>query len=128
MRSLGTWWLTQASIDIVKDEELLGLMEQSGCIGIFLGIESLEAEDLRSVDKRQNKVDTYRDAIQRLHDRGTEPGGVAGGPSADVARGLQPGQRGGAALWEPSPGEVWLGLLARGRLAASALLYFSHVH
>lgn len=70
MRGLGKWWLTQASIDIVKDEELLGLMEQSGCIGIFLGIESLEAEDLRSVDKRQNKVDTYRDAIQRLHDRG----------------------------------------------------------
>jgi radical SAM superfamily enzyme YgiQ (UPF0313 family) len=70
MRGLGRWWLTQASIDIVKDEELLELMEQSGCIGIFLGIESLDAVDLKSVDKRQNHADAYSEAIQRLHDRG----------------------------------------------------------
>lgn len=55
MRGLDRWWLTQASIDIVKDRELLSLMEQSGCSGIFLGIESLDDADLKSVDKRQNK-------------------------------------------------------------------------
>ncbi len=70
MRGLDRWWLTQASIDIVKDRELLDLMERSGCIGIFLGIESLDEADLRSVDKRQNRVREYRDAIDRLHDRG----------------------------------------------------------
>jgi radical SAM superfamily enzyme YgiQ (UPF0313 family) len=70
MRGLKTWWLTQASIDITKDAELLDLMQESGCIGIFLGIESLDAEGLASVDKRQNKVSQYRDAIARLHDRG----------------------------------------------------------
>ena len=70
LRGLDRWWLTQASIDIVKDRELLGLMEKSGCIGIFLGIESLSAEDLSSVHKRQNHVEQYRDAIDRLHDRG----------------------------------------------------------
>lgn len=64
------WWLTQASIDIVKDGELLDLMEQSGCIGIFLGIESLDEADLKSVGKRQNKAAEYEDAIARLHDRG----------------------------------------------------------
>lgn len=67
---LDRWWLTQASIDIVKDRELLDLMERSGCIGIFLGIESLDEADLKSVHKRQNKVSEYRDAIARLHDRG----------------------------------------------------------
>jgi radical SAM superfamily enzyme YgiQ (UPF0313 family) len=67
---LDRWWLTQASIDIVKDKELLDLMERSGCIGIFLGIESLDPADLRSVGKRQNRVAEYRDAIARLHDRG----------------------------------------------------------
>jgi radical SAM superfamily enzyme YgiQ (UPF0313 family) len=66
----GRWWLTQASIDIVKDRELLDLMERSGCVGIFLGIESFDAPDLESVDKRQNRVGAYRDAIRRLHDRG----------------------------------------------------------
>ncbi|UQA55977.1 B12-binding domain-containing radical SAM protein [Polyangium aurulentum] len=70
MSGLDRWWLTQASIDIVKDRELLDLMERSGCIGIFLGIESLDEADLRSVDKRQNRVREYRDAIERLHDRG----------------------------------------------------------
>jgi radical SAM superfamily enzyme YgiQ (UPF0313 family) len=64
------WWLTQASIDIVKDRELLDAMERSGCIGIFLGIESLDADGLVSVDKKQNRVAAYRDAIERLHDRG----------------------------------------------------------
>jgi radical SAM superfamily enzyme YgiQ (UPF0313 family) len=66
----GRWWLTQASIDIVKDRELLDLMERSGCIGIFLGIESFETADLQSVDKRQNRVSTYREAVRQLHDRG----------------------------------------------------------
>lgn len=70
LAGLGKWWLTQASIDIVKDPELLELMERSGCIGIFLGIESLDDADLRAVGKRQNKVAEYRDAIARLHERG----------------------------------------------------------
>jgi radical SAM superfamily enzyme YgiQ (UPF0313 family) len=70
MAGLGRWWLTQASIDIVKDTELLDLMEKSGCIGIFLGIESLDDGDLRSVRKKQNKAAEYRDAIDRLHGRG----------------------------------------------------------
>jgi radical SAM superfamily enzyme YgiQ (UPF0313 family) len=64
------WWLTQASIDIVRDRELCTLLERSGCIGIFLGIESLDSEALRSVDKRQNRVAQYRDAVARLHDHG----------------------------------------------------------
>ena len=70
LAGLDRWWLTQASIDIVKDRELLDLMERSGCIGIFLGIESLDDADLKSVGKRQNRAGEYRDAIERLHDRG----------------------------------------------------------
>jgi radical SAM superfamily enzyme YgiQ (UPF0313 family) len=70
MRGLRKWWLTQASIDITRDDELLDLMEQSGCIGIFLGIESLDEADLRRANKKQNKVREYADAIQKLHDRG----------------------------------------------------------
>jgi radical SAM superfamily enzyme YgiQ (UPF0313 family) len=70
MRGLGRWWLTQASIDIVKDDDLLERMERSGCIGIFLGIESLNAADLRAVKKRQNKASEYAEAIAKLHDRG----------------------------------------------------------
>ncbi|MEO7109025.1 MAG: radical SAM protein [Polyangiaceae bacterium] len=70
MIGLNRWWLTQASIDIVKDNELLDLMERSGCIGIFLGIESLDDVDLKSVHKKQNHAAHYRDAIDKLHARG----------------------------------------------------------
>ncbi len=70
LAGLDRWWLTQASIDIVKDDELMRLMERSGCIGIFLGIESFDEGALRQANKRQNHVDRYRDAVQRLHDRG----------------------------------------------------------
>jgi radical SAM superfamily enzyme YgiQ (UPF0313 family) len=70
LAGLDRWWLTQASIDIVKDRELLDLMERSGCIGIFLGIESLDDIDLKSVGKRQNRAREYKDAIERLHARG----------------------------------------------------------
>jgi radical SAM superfamily enzyme YgiQ (UPF0313 family) len=54
----------------VKDRELLDLMERSGCVGIFLGIESLDDSDLKSVGKRQNRAAEYKDAIERLHGRG----------------------------------------------------------
>lgn len=70
MIGLDRWWLTQTSIDVVRDRELLDLMERSGCIGVFLGIESLDGDLLRAAGKRQNQADTYRDAVRRLHDRG----------------------------------------------------------
>ena len=46
MIPLKRWWLTQASIDIVKDDELLDLMAESGCIGVFLGIETFGSDSL----------------------------------------------------------------------------------
>lgn len=70
MVGLDRHWLTQASIDIVKDSELLDRMEASGCAGVFLGIEAFDAESLQSVDKRQNKIHAYQDAVSKLHDRG----------------------------------------------------------
>jgi radical SAM superfamily enzyme YgiQ (UPF0313 family) len=64
------WWLTQASMDIANDSDLLDLMGRSGCIGIFFGIESFGAESLRDAHKPQNKVSTYEARIRALHDRG----------------------------------------------------------
>jgi radical SAM superfamily enzyme YgiQ (UPF0313 family) len=70
MIPLGKWWLTQASMDIAQDDELLDLMAQSGCIGVFFGIESFSKESLADAGKRQNKVAEYRRRIKKLHDRG----------------------------------------------------------
>ena len=70
MIPLKKWWLTQASMDIGNDDALLDLMRQSGCIGIFFGIESFGVESLRDAHKPQNKVDAYKTRIRKLHDRG----------------------------------------------------------
>ena len=70
MIPLKRWWLTQASMDIARDEELLDLMVRSGCIGVFLGIETFGVEALRSANKRQNRLSDYRRCIAELHRRG----------------------------------------------------------
>ena len=70
MIPLRKWWLTQASMDIGNDGHLLDLMERSGCIGIFFGIESFGAESLRDAHKPQNKISAYKARIRELHNRG----------------------------------------------------------
>ena len=70
MIPLGKWWLTQASMDIAKDAELLDLMKASGCIGVFLGIESFGVESLVDANKRQNKIANYREAVMQIRKRG----------------------------------------------------------
>lgn len=70
MVPLRRWWLTQASMDIGKDAELLDLMQDSGCIGIFFGIESFGESSLEDAHKRQNRVAEYRGRIEALHQRG----------------------------------------------------------
>ncbi len=67
---LKKWWLTQASMDIAKDAELLDLMKASGCIGVFLGIESFGAESLADANKRQNKITHYKEAVAAIRKRG----------------------------------------------------------
>ncbi|WP_291722150.1 B12-binding domain-containing radical SAM protein [Bernardetia sp.] len=70
MIPLKKWWLTQASMDIAKDAELLDLMKESGCIGVFLGIESFGKESLKDANKRQNKIENYKKAVTEIRKRG----------------------------------------------------------
>lgn len=70
MIPLKKWWLTQASMDIAKDPELLDLMKASGCIGVFLGIESFGIESLADANKRQNKIANYKIAVKEIRKRG----------------------------------------------------------
>lgn len=70
MIPLKKWWLTQASMDIAKDTELLDLMKASGCIGVFLGIESFGTESLVDANKRQNKISQYKQAVKEIRKRG----------------------------------------------------------
>ena len=44
-------WVSQASIDMTADGELMDLLEASGCLGNVIGFESLSATDLRAMRK-----------------------------------------------------------------------------
>jgi radical SAM superfamily enzyme YgiQ (UPF0313 family) len=70
MVPLKKWWLTQASVDVTKDDELLALMKSSGCIGIFLGLETFGEGSIIDANKKQNRVSEYKNAIKKLHDHG----------------------------------------------------------
>jgi radical SAM superfamily enzyme YgiQ (UPF0313 family) len=63
-------WLGQGSITITRDPELLRLAAESGCIGLFVGIESVSQGSLETVNKGFNRVESLREEIQKMHDAG----------------------------------------------------------
>jgi len=63
-------WLSQASLSIVKDPELLRLAQESGCRGLFIGFESLSQETLKAMRKAPNTAASFADAITTIHDHG----------------------------------------------------------
>ncbi|MBC7105623.1 MAG: B12-binding domain-containing radical SAM protein [Firmicutes bacterium] len=70
LRGLGKKWLSQASVNNLRDGELVKLAAASGCRGLFIGFETLSLPGLRSLRKGTNDVRTYAEVIARLHSCG----------------------------------------------------------
>ena len=49
-------WVSQASINAAHDEEFLELLVRSGCQGVLIGFESLNPDNLRSMNKSFNTM------------------------------------------------------------------------
>jgi len=47
-------WMSQASISMTQDAELMELMRRSGCAGVLVGIEALFDDNLKAIGKRWN--------------------------------------------------------------------------
>lgn len=47
-------WMSQGSLDMTRDPELMELMAESGCIGHVIGFESIRPDSLRAMGKVQN--------------------------------------------------------------------------
>ena len=60
-------WAAQVSINRCADERLLRLARDSGCVYLFIGLESFSREGLASVDKGFNHVARYRETIELIH-------------------------------------------------------------
>jgi radical SAM superfamily enzyme YgiQ (UPF0313 family) len=67
---LGLHWFAQASMNVANDPEILRLCKQSGCVGIFIGFESLSPDTLAAIGKRVNKPDHYLEIVRKIHDHG----------------------------------------------------------
>jgi len=59
-------WVAQISVNLLKDEELVSLIAQSGGRWIFMGLESIDPQNLKSVSKGFNKPEEYAAALQLL--------------------------------------------------------------
>jgi radical SAM superfamily enzyme YgiQ (UPF0313 family) len=68
LKPLKKKWASQASMTLTRDPELLRLAAESGCVSLFLGIESLSSENLKDVNKAFNQVKQFEEAVRALHD------------------------------------------------------------
>ena len=70
LKPLRISFICQSNVDAAKDEELLGLMAEAGCVGILLGFESLDPAALAEAKKSMNKIADYDEAVRKVHARG----------------------------------------------------------
>lgn len=70
LKTLRRRWAAQVSINRCADGQLLRLARESGCVYLFIGLESFSKEGLASVNKGFNQVAQYRPTIERIHQHG----------------------------------------------------------
>ena len=70
MSPLGLTWHCAVSADIGRYDDLLDLMAESGCQSLFIGFETINAVNLASCHKKQNRVAEYNSTIRKIHERG----------------------------------------------------------
>jgi radical SAM superfamily enzyme YgiQ (UPF0313 family) len=59
-------WVAQISANLLRDEELVDLIAESGGKWIFIGMESLDPANLKNVNKSFNKPAEYGTVLERL--------------------------------------------------------------
>lgn len=62
-------WTAQISANLLRDEELVDLIAESGGKWIFIGMESIDPENLADVNKSFNKPNEYAAVLNRLAQR-----------------------------------------------------------
>lgn len=72
IKKLKMKWMTQCSIDIAKDEELLDIIASSGCYVLSFGLESISKESLKSMNKSWANPDKYSEQIKIIKKHGID--------------------------------------------------------
>ncbi|MDJ0702373.1 MAG: radical SAM protein [Leptolyngbyaceae cyanobacterium MO_188.B28] len=74
MKSRKLHWFAETDISVSEDEQLLQLMQESGCVQILVGLESPTIEGLEGIELRnnwkKNKLPSYLEAIHKIQSHG----------------------------------------------------------
>lgn len=68
-------WVSQGSIDMLEDDEMMRLIVKSGCLGFVIGFESIKPESIANMHKGVNSKyvkNQYADAIEKLRHYGLQ--------------------------------------------------------
>ena len=67
-------WISQASLDVTRDRDVMRLMRESGCIGHVMGFESISTDSLRHARKAPNLkgFDHYGEETRVLREHGMQ--------------------------------------------------------
>lgn len=67
-------WFTEADLSVAEDDEMLGLMRDSGCQQILIGLESISPTSLDAIELNSNwkrkRLDLYKKAITKIQSYG----------------------------------------------------------
>ena len=69
-------WLSQSTINIANDVELLKLAKKSGCAYLFIGFESFSKKVLQEMNKKVNRPERYPEQVKKIKKEGI---GIIGG-------------------------------------------------
>jgi radical SAM superfamily enzyme YgiQ (UPF0313 family) len=70
IKPLRIHWGGQASISFVKETETMRLAAESGCKGLFFGLESVSKSQLQAMRKSPKDIEHIEEAIRRVKDFG----------------------------------------------------------
>jgi radical SAM superfamily enzyme YgiQ (UPF0313 family) len=70
MKGMGFKWLSHAPVDFAADRELMRAAGESGCVGMFVGFESLNQESLAAMGKVTNRAQSFMTDAQAFRDNG----------------------------------------------------------
>ncbi len=85
LKELNIKWGAQCTLFLGSEPEMVKLAAESGCVAMFVGLESISEEVLTEMNKPFNKEKKYADQIKCFHDHGimVNPGIIFGADADD---------------------------------------------
>lgn len=72
IKKLKMTWMSQCAIDIARDDELLKIVADSGCVTLSIGLESINEDSLKTINKQWCKPDEYQYLIEKIYNAGID--------------------------------------------------------